>query len=120
MKQILIIEDNLINLELINNILENAGYILMSATDAEKGIQLAAKHQPDLIILDIQLPGMDGLTATKKLRAIPETALIPILALTAYAMTGDKEKILAIGCSAYMSKPIRYKKLLKQVDELLK
>ena len=118
-KRILIIEDNATNQKLAEIILTKAGYAVLHAADAEQGIILARREQPDLIAMDIHLPGMDGLAATHFLRGDLATREIPILALTALAMKGDEERILAAGCDAYLSKPIRHATLLEAVSRLL-
>ncbi len=117
--KILIIEDNPQNMKLFRGILEKSGYTVLQAVEAKSGLDLAGQEKPDLILMDIQLPGMDGLTATGKLRADPETAAIPVIALTAFAMKGDREKMLAAGCDDYVSKPIRYKEFLATVEKWL-
>lgn len=105
-KTILIVEDNPINLQLIEHLLHKAGYTVLTAGGAEEAQALLASHHPILIIMDIQLPGIDGLTFTRHLKADPATRHIPIIALTAYAMEGDEQKALDAGCDLYLSKPI--------------
>ena len=117
MKQILIIEDNPSNLTLTVDILERAGYDVLTATNAEDGIQIARDQLPDLILMDIQLPGTDGITATRILKNDLITQDIPVIALTAHAMKGDEEKILSEGCDGYIAKPIRYKSFLDTIHE---
>jgi two-component system cell cycle response regulator DivK len=119
MAHILIIEDNAANMKLAVLLLENAGHTSLSAMDAETGLTLARDHRPDLILMDIQLPGMDGLEATVLLKKDPETAGIPVLALTAMAMKQDKEKTQLAGCDAYIAKPLRYQELYEKIDSLL-
>lgn len=119
MTRVLAVEDNAANLRLVKDILERAGYEVITATDAPTGIEAARTQQPDLILMDIQLPGMDGLTATGLLKADEATASIPIIALTAHAMRGDETRILAAGCDRYVSKPIRYRHFLDVVSEVL-
>lgn len=104
--KIIIIEDNEQNLYLIRYILENCDYEVFSAWDGEEGIELAASTRPDLILLDIQLPVMDGYTVARKLRENPDLAGTPIVAVTSYAMPGDREKAMEAGCSGYIEKPI--------------
>lgn len=116
---ILIVEDNAANMKLACLLLENAGHVTLSAVDAEIGLTLARSGRPDLILMDIQLPGMDGLAATAILKKDPATASIPVIALTAMAMKEDQEKTRAAGCDAYIAKPLRYKELLAAIDELL-
>jgi len=106
MAKILIIEDNEQNLYLETFILQKNGHEIIQARHGEQGIALAAQTVPDLILLDIQLPGMDGYTVAEKLRKNPRMAGIPIIAVTSYAMTGDRERILAAGCTSYIEKPI--------------
>jgi len=117
--RILIIEDNPTNMKLASSLLKNRGYTVLEANDAEIGLRLANDEPPDLILMDIQLPGMDGLTATQLLKDKQHTRNIPIIALTAFAMKGDEQKILEAGCDAYIAKPIRYKDFLKTVESFL-
>lgn len=119
MARILIIEDNEANMKLASLLLENAGHIALCADDAETGLMLARADRPDLILMDIQLPGMDGLAATALLKQDPVTAAIPIIALTAMAMKEDREKTKAAGCDAYIAKPLRYQELYAAIDSLL-
>lgn len=106
MAKILIIEDNEHNLYLATFILEKNGHEIIQASNGETGIARAAQTLPDLILLDIQLPGMDGYTVAEELRKNLAIAQIPIIAVTSYAMTGDRERILAAGCTSYIEKPI--------------
>ena len=115
MPTILVIEDNATNMKLSTFLLESAGYTVVAATSAETGLTLAHEGHPDLILMDIQLPGMDGLQATALLKADEETKDIPVIALTALAMKGDEERILAAGCDGYIAKPLAYKDFLKVV-----
>ncbi|MGZ3159001.1 MAG: response regulator [Burkholderiaceae bacterium] len=119
MAKILIIEDNAANMKLTTLLLHNAQHTTLCAVDAETGLTLARTDQPDLILMDIQLPGMDGLTATALLKQDPATAAIPVIALTAMAMKSDQEKTRVAGCDAYIAKPLRYKDLLAAIDTLL-
>ena len=119
MARILIVEDNAANMKLACLLLENAGHVALSAVDAEVGLTLARSERPDLILMDVQLPGMDGLAATALLKKDPATASIPVIALTAMAMKEDREKTRAAGCDAYIAKPLRYKELFAAIDELL-
>ncbi|AVB13614.1 MULTISPECIES: response regulator [Pseudomonas syringae group] len=120
MAQILIIEDNAANMRLTELLLTSAGHSVLSAVDAETGLKLARERQPDLILMDIHLPEMDGLSATALLKKDAGTAAIPVVALTAMAMKEDKEKIRLSGCNAYIIKPLRYKELYRVIDTLLK
>ena len=119
MKSILIIEDNPSNLTLTVDILKRDNYDILTATNAEDGIKLAKEALPDLILMDVQLPGTDGLTATRILKKHMSTQHIIIIALTAHAMKGDEEKILEAGCDGYIAKPIRYKAFLETIHEFL-
>jgi CheY-like chemotaxis protein len=103
---VLIIEDNPLNLELATDLLEAAGQAVCQARSAEEGLRLAQSAMPDVILMDLGLPGMDGLAATKALRANPVTKRLPILALTAHAMKGDEKITLEAGCDGYLAKPI--------------
>ena len=106
MAKVLIVEDNPDNMLLTVMLLESVGHQVLSAIDAEAGLALARAERPDLILMDIQLPGMDGLEATVLLKADPETSAVPVIALTALAMKGDEERIRAAGCDGYIAKPI--------------
>lgn len=114
-KTILIVEDNLANLKLATLVLEDAGYRVLSTATADQAIAMAQTEMPQLILMDIQLPGMSGLDATRHLKADPKTAGIPVIALTAFAMKGDEERILEAGCDGYIAKPFAYKDLLTRV-----
>ncbi|HGJ63923.1 TPA: response regulator [bacterium] len=117
--KILVVEDNDKNRKLVRIILQSKGYELMEATTAEEAINQLKENIPDLILLDIQLPQMDGLELTKKIRDQKETKDIPIIALTAYAMKGDKERILEAGCDDYISKPIDTRQLPIKIAEII-
>lgn len=119
MAHVLIIEDNPANMKLACLLLTHAGHTMLCAADAESGVTLARDEQPDLILMDIQLPGMDGLAATALLKQFPATAWIPVIALTAMAMKDDKAKAEAAGCDAYIAKPLRYRELHTAIDSLL-
>lgn len=111
----LIVEDNPANMTLAVFLLESAGHTVLRATNAEAGLLLARERRPALVLMDIQLPGMDGLEATGLLKANPLTLAIPVVALTALAMKGDQDRILAAGCDGYITKPIRYQQFLASV-----
>jgi two-component system, cell cycle response regulator DivK len=113
--KVLIIEDNAANMTLATFLLQWAGYSLLSATDAEAGLTLARNEQPDLILMDIQLPGMDGFQATLLLKRDETTRAIPVIALTALAMKGDEERIRAAGFDGYIAKPMRYHEFLATI-----
>jgi two-component system cell cycle response regulator DivK len=115
MAKVLVIEDNAANMTLAVFLLQSAGHIVVSATDAEAGLTLARAEQPNLILMDIQLPGMDGLEATALLKGDVATGTIPVIALTALAMKGDEERIRAAGCDDYIAKPMRYEAFLTTV-----
>lgn len=119
MAEILIVEDNAANMRLACLLLTNAGHSVLCATDAETGLTLARERKPELILMDIQLPGMDGLAATSILKRDTHTAAIPVIALTAMAMKEDAEKIRLAGCNAYIVKPLRYKELYRVINTLL-
>ena len=119
MARVLVIEDNPSNMTLATFLLNSVGHTVISATDAEAGVMLARTQQPELILMDIQLPGMDGLEATALLRADDLTSTIPIIALTALAMKGDEERIRAAGCDGYIAKPMRYQEFLATIEKQL-
>ena len=119
MAHILIIEDNEANMRLARLLLVSAGHSVVWAADAESGLTLARAQQPALILMDIQLPGMDGLAATRVLKQDALTAHIPVIALTAMAMKEDREKTRLAGCDAYVIKPLRYKALYQDIETLL-
>jgi two-component system cell cycle response regulator DivK len=119
MARVLVIEDNVSNMELATFLLESAGHTVLPATDAEAGLATAAAERPDLVLMDIQLPGMDGLHATALLKASAETSSIPVVALTALAMKGDAERIHAAGCDGYIAKPMAYTEFLATVERFL-
>jgi CheY-like chemotaxis protein len=105
-EKILVVEDNALNLELTADILAAAGYVVLRAENAERGMMLAREERPALILMDVRLPGMDGLRAAELLKGEVETREIPIVALTAHAMKGDEDKALSAGCEGYITKPI--------------
>jgi CheY-like chemotaxis protein len=105
-KRVLVVEDNLLNMELVTDLLEASGDSVCQARTAEEGLRLAEATLPDVILMDLSLPGMDGLAATRALRANPATGHLPVIALTAHAMRGDEESALAAGCDGYLAKPI--------------
>jgi two-component system cell cycle response regulator DivK len=119
MARVLVIEDNAANMKLASLLLCNVGHDVLGAVDAETGLMLARSEHPDLILMDVQLPGMDGLAATALLKGDPTTAHIPVIALTALAMKEDREKSRNAGCDAYIAKPLRYQELYAAIDALL-
>ena len=118
-KLILIVEDDPKNLKLIRDLLQVSGYSVLEASDGKQGVEMAKEKNPDLILMDIQMPVMDGLEATRILKAERETNKIPIVVLTAYAMRGDEEKMREAGCDGYITKPIDTRKFLKKISEYL-
>jgi two-component system cell cycle response regulator DivK len=115
MATVLVVEDNPANMTLATFLLKSAGYAVLSATDAEAGLALARGEQPDLVLMDIQLPGMDGLQACALLKEDEATRDIPVIALTALAMKGDEERIRAAGCDGYIAKPLAYREFLATI-----
>ena len=111
----LIVEDNLVNFELAADLLEAGGFCVSHARTAEEGLRLAAEDAPDIVLMDVSLPGMDGLAATKALRANPVTRHLTVVALTAHAMKGDEDLSLGAGCDGYLSKPIDTRTFVKRV-----
>ena len=119
MARILVIEDNPANMKLVSLLLRHAHHSVQCAVDAESGLTMARADPPDLILMDIQLPGMDGLAATALLKQDASTAAIPVIALTAMAMKQDRENSKSAGCDAYIAKPLRYQELYTVIDALL-
>ena len=119
MARILIVEDNPANMRLAVFLLESVGHSVIVASDAEAGLTLARSEHPQLILMDIQLPRMDGLEATALLKRDASTRAIPVIALTALAMKGDEERIRAAGCDGYIAKPMRYKEFLAEITAQL-
>src|SRR5579872_5010992 len=118
-KRILVVEDNDVNYSLVAFILGKQGLQVRRAATGEEALRQAAEDEPDLILMDIQLPGIDGLEVTRRLRARPATRAIPIVALTAFAMVGDDERALAAGCDGYIAKPVSPRILLDTVQRFL-
>lgn len=116
MARVLVIEDNAANMRLATFLLESEGHVVLSAADAEIGLTIARDDNPDLVLMDIQLPGMDGLQATALLKGDAATRDIPVVALTALAMKGDEERIRAAGCDGYIAKPLAYRNFLTVVN----
>ncbi|MEI6233114.1 MAG: response regulator [Planctomycetota bacterium] len=119
MAKILLVEDNEMNRDMLLRRLQRKGYETEFAMDGAEGIDKAAQCHPDLILMDMNLPVIDGWDATRRLKADPATQSIPIIALTAHAMSGDKEKVLAAGCNDYDTKPIEFVRLLSKIESLL-
>ena len=118
-KPILIIEDNELNMKLVKSLLQLGKYPILEAMNAEEGIQLARENRPALILMDIQLPGMDGLEATRVIRNDTDLCRTPIIALTSYAMQGDEDKAIEAGCDNYITKPIDTRNFLKFIEQCL-
>lgn len=117
--KILYVEDNEDNIYVVKNRFTRAGFTVLVATDGEQGVAMASAERPDLILMDLRLPVLDGWEATRRIKAQPETRHIPIIALTAHAMTGDREKALAAGCDDFDTKPVEMPRLLDKVRTLL-
>jgi two-component system cell cycle response regulator DivK len=119
MAKILVVEDNEMNRDMLSRRLMRKGYEVIIALDGEEGVTRAQSEAPDLILMDMSLPVLDGWEATRRLKADPETHAIPVIALTAHAMAGDREQALAAGCDDYDSKPIEFQRLLDKIEVLL-
>ena len=115
---VLVIEDNELNMKLVRSLLGIENYRVLEAVDAETGIQMACEHHPDLILMDIQLPSMDGLSATRIIKKDPELKDVPVVALTSYAMQGDDKKAAEAGCEYYITKPINTRKFKETVKRI--
>ena len=118
-KTVLVIEDNELNMKLVRSMLQLGHYLILEAVDAEDGIQTAREKSPNLILMDIQLPGMDGLEATMLIKSDPALSHIPVVALTSYAMRGDEQKAISAGCSGYIAKPIDTRNFLDIISDYL-
>jgi two-component system, cell cycle response regulator DivK len=118
-KRILIIEDQEDNRAIMRDLLSTAGYALIEAVDGEEGVRLARSERPDLILMDIQLPVLDGYEATRRIRAITDLKSVPIIAVTSYALSGDEAKTREAGCDSYVAKPFSPRELLAKVRALL-
>jgi CheY-like chemotaxis protein len=119
MPRILIIEDNEENRDSLSRRLERRGFEVLIAPDGKVGVEKAKSEKPDLVLMDMNMPLVDGWEATRQIKAEPATANVPVIALTAHAMAGDKERALAAGCTDYHTKPIEFPKLLAQIESLL-
>jgi len=120
MPRILLVEDNEMNRDMLSRRLQRKGYEVLIALDGEAGVKMAAAERPDLILMDMSLPTVDGWEATRRIKGLPETASIPVIALTAHVMTGDRDKAIAAGCDDYDSKPVEFERLLGKMQALLK
>jgi two-component system cell cycle response regulator DivK len=118
-RRILIVEDTEDNRQIMRDLLGGAGFELLEAYDGEEGVAMAGEHKPDLILMDFQLPILDGYEATRRIRANPSTKDIPIIAVTSYALSGDEAKAMSVGCSGYVAKPFSPRKLLAKIREFL-
>jgi two-component system, cell cycle response regulator DivK len=118
-KQVLLVEDNDDNRLIYATILCHYGYIVVQAPNGLDGVNMADLHRPDLIIMDISLPIIDGLEATRRIRANPNTARIPVLAVTAHALDSDRERVIDAGCNQYLAKPVEPRHLLQQVERMI-
>ena len=119
MAKILLVEDNEMNWDMLSRRLGRRGYQVVVAVDGQQGVTMSRSEAPDLILMDMSLPIIDGWEATRKIKAAPETREIPVIALTAHAMVGDKEKAIAAGCDDYDTKPIEFKRLLDKITAAL-
>jgi CheY-like chemotaxis protein len=119
MSKILVVEDNEMNRDMLSRRLQRRGYEVIMALDGSEGIEMATAQNPDLILMDMSLPVIDGWEATRRLKSAPGTGSIPIIALTAHAMAGDREKAMEAGCDDYDSKPIELPRLLSKIEAIL-
>jgi two-component system cell cycle response regulator DivK len=119
MKKVLVIEDNPDNLRLVAYALTRAGYEVISTESGEEGVDLAVRERPLFILMDINLPGIDGIEATRRIRSTEVKDSIPIIAITSYAMTGDRERIMSVGCNGYIEKPIDPIKIIDQIHGII-
>jgi CheY-like chemotaxis protein len=119
MPKILLVEDNEMNRDMLSRRLERKGFTVVIAVDGEAGVEMAKTEQPELVLMDMSLPVLDGWEATRRIKASPETGGIPVIALTAHAMAGDREKTIEAGCDDYDTKPIDLKRLLGKIQKLL-
>jgi CheY-like chemotaxis protein len=119
MSTLLLVEDNEMNRDMLSRRLERKGYCVVQAADGLRGVEMAASHAPDLVLMDMSLPVLDGWEATRRLKAAPATRHLPVIALTAHAMAGDRERALQAGCDDYDTKPIELPRLLGKIEALL-
>jgi len=119
MAKILLVEDNEMNRDMLSRRLTRRGYEVVLALDGEEGVAMAQSEAPALILMDMSLPGLDGWEATRRIKAAPETRAIPVIALTAHAMSGDREKAVAAGCDDFDTKPVDLARLLEKIETLL-
>jgi len=119
MPKILLVEDNEMNRDMLSRRLERRGYRVAIAPDGEQGVSMAGSEAPDLVLMDMSLPVLDGWEAARRLKAVPETRAIPIIALTSHAMVGDREKAIEAGCDDYDTKPVEFQRLLEKIETIL-
>ncbi len=119
MPKILLVEDNEMNRDMLSRRLERKGYVVVLATDGQSGVEMAESEAPDIVLMDMSLPVLDGWEATRRLKAKPATRHVPVIALTAHAMSGDRDKALDAGCNDYDTKPIDLPRLLGKIESLL-
>ena len=119
MKRILMIEDTEDNRQIVRDLIDSVGYELLEAHDGAAGLAMAAEHKPDLILMDIQLPVLDGYETTRRIKADPALRHIPVIAVTSYALSGDEAKTRAAGCDGYVAKPFSPRQLLAKINEFL-
>ena len=119
MPTILLVEDNELNRDMLSRRLVRRGFDVLIATDGAEGVAVAVAERPDLVLMDMSLPGLDGWEATRRLKAAPETRSIPVIALTAHAMASDRERAVEVGCDDYDTKPVELTRLLEKVERLL-
>ena len=118
-KRVLVVEDTEDNRQILRDLLTNAGYELIEAVDGAAGVAMAASGKPDLVLMDIQLPVMDGYEATRRIKADPALKSIPVIAVTSYALSGDEDKARAAGCDGYIAKPFSPRQMLAKVREII-
>src|ERR671915_968051 len=118
-RRILLVEDTEDNRQIVRDLMESVGYDLIEAEDGAAGVAMAAEHRPDLILMDIQLPVMDGYEASRRIKADPALRHIPVIAVTSYALSGDEAKTRAAGCDGYVAKPFSPRQLLAKINEFL-
>lgn len=119
-KRILVVEDQEDNRRIMHDLLSDAGFEVLEAVSGDKGVEMAETHQPDLILMDLQLPGIDGYEATRQIKAQPALEKIPVIAVTSYALSGDNDRALEAGCDGYFSKPVSPRKLLETIKDNLR
>jgi len=120
MPKILVVEDNELNRNMLSRRLERRGYQVVVAVDGQEGVAMARSESPDLVLMDMSLPVMDGWESTRRLKAAPETRSIPVIALTAHAMAGDRQKAVEAGCDDYDTKPVEFPRLMAKIEALLR